>query len=232
MNPFKAVETLILGPPRLFVRTLDDFHTLVEIAADTNRRLDHIERLATEMTQQLAILVKLVSVLEQGGETVIAAAKRVDTVARDVMSIGDRLDAGPEVLQDVSTRFEEAAGQLQQRAKELAEQGAQVAATVPILQRAIEVAAPSIEGALSRLGQLVAGGQPARPPVPRDDDIGSATRPDAAGSPASSEPAGSASAGSAARSTSATAPAKAPARNAPSPRKPPAANREPAAGES
>src|SRR5919204_459726 len=66
MNPFKAIENIVLGPPRLFVRTLDDFHTLVEIADDTNKRLDRIERLAMEMTQQLAILVKLVGVLEQG----------------------------------------------------------------------------------------------------------------------------------------------------------------------
>jgi hypothetical protein len=169
MNPFKAVENLILGPPRLFVRTLDDFHTLVEIAADTNKRLDRIEHLAVEMTQQLAILVKLVSVLEQGGETVIAAAKRVDTVARDVMSLGDRIEAGPEALKDMGSRVEEVAGQiaaegrvLQQRAKELAEQGAEVAAAVPFLQRAMEVAGPSLESALSRLGQFVAPSQPAR----------------------------------------------------------------------
>jgi ABC-type transporter Mla subunit MlaD len=164
MNPFKAVENLILGPPRLFVRTLDDFHTLVEIAGDANRRLDRIEDLVTEMTQQLAILVKMVGLLQQGGETMIAAAKRVDTMARDVISIGDRVDASPDALKDVSVRVEEAAGQLQQRAKELAEQGAEVAAAVPILQRAMEVAGPSIEGALSRLGQLMAPPQASRAP--------------------------------------------------------------------
>jgi ABC-type transporter Mla subunit MlaD len=194
MNPFKAVESLILGPPRLVVRTLDDFHTLVEIAADANKRLDRIERLATEMTQQLAILVKLVSVLEQGGETVMAAAKKVDTVARDVMSIGDRLDAGPDALEDLSVRFEEAAGQLQQRAKELADQGAQVAATVPILQRAMEVAGPSLEGALSRLGQFVAGGQPPRAiaGAGRGDDAGSASPAAQTPAPPKSAPAKSA----------------------------------------
>lgn len=187
MNPFKVVENLILGPPRLFVRTLDDFHTLVEIAADTNKRLERVERLASEMTQQLAILVKLVTLLEQGGETMIAAAKRVDSVAREVMALGDRIDAGPETIKDVSTRFEEVAGQMQQRARELAEQGAEVAAAVPILQRAMEVAAPSLEGALSRLGQLVAQSQPERrPPVPPpaspDDTAGdeSARQPPAA----------------------------------------------------
>jgi ABC-type transporter Mla subunit MlaD len=224
MNPFKAIENIVLGPPRLFVRTLDDFHTLVEIADDTNKRLDRIERLAMEMTQQLAILVKLVGVLEQGGETMIAAAKRVDSVARDVMSLGDRLDAGPDALKDVSTRFEEAASQMQQRARELADQGAQVAATVPILQRAMEAAAPSIEGALSRLGQLMAPSQPGAATPPR------------AGTPAQATTTRAATPdGESARQPAKPAPpkpaARKPAARKPAAPKPPAPKPRPAAGE-
>jgi uncharacterized protein YoxC len=218
MNPFSLLEKAILGPPRLFVRTLDDFHTLVEIAGDTNRRLDRIETLVVEMTRQLAILVKLVSVLEQGGDTVIAAAKRVDTMARDVMSLGDRIDAGPDALKDMGSRVEEVARQiaaegtiLQQRAKELAEQGAEVAAAVPFLQRALEVAGPSLEGALSRLGQFVASSQPAR-------------------SAPAIEPASS-SAQEPARAEGST-PAEKPPAATPAARKRPAAPRKPAASKS
>jgi methyl-accepting chemotaxis protein len=161
MNPFKVLESIILGPPRLVLRTLDDLHNLVEVGSDMNRRLGHIERATGDIVRQLDLLLEIARLLERSGETVVLAAKRVDAMARDVITLGDRIDAAPDAIRDVGARFEDLAGQiaeegkiLQERAKEVADRGSEMAAAIPFLRQAMELAAP-LEGAMKGFGQAV-----------------------------------------------------------------------------
>jgi hypothetical protein len=154
MNPFKVLENVILGPPRLALRTLDDLHNLVEIGSDMNRRLGHIERATGDIVRQLDLLLEFARLMERSSETMIMAAKRVDGMARDIINIGDRIDATPDAIRDAGARFEELAAQIAREGKLMAERGAEMAAAIPFLKEALDLASP-LEGAVKSFGQAV-----------------------------------------------------------------------------
>ena len=126
MNP-------LLLPPRLALRALDDLHTIALAARDLNGRLEGLEQRADRIEAQL--------------ETAIEAALGIERRAAALL----------EVFERVETHADAAMAQAQlvtERAALVAESGAQVAAALPLLQRAIELSEP-LEGAVERLGRIV-----------------------------------------------------------------------------
>jgi hypothetical protein len=85
--------------------------------------------------------------IEARGEEAIATAERIDRQARAALRLARRVDQRVvEVLAASET--------ISERALEVAARGAEVAAALPLLQRALELAEP-LEGAVERFGRIV-----------------------------------------------------------------------------
>jgi hypothetical protein len=78
-----------------------------------------------------------------------------------MLALGERIELRGDALISLGERMEELGGQvlsqggvIEEAAREVAERGADVAAALPTLQRAVELAQP-LEGAVERVGRLV-----------------------------------------------------------------------------
>lgn len=130
-----------LLPSRLTLRTLDDLHTLATTAERAVDLLERLEARADRIEGQLDRLTALGSRLEQG--------------ARDINALGTQFEhLGDALLAEA--RSTQAVGH------EIAERGAEIAAALPLLQRALDLGEP-LEGVIERAGRIVdrlPGGKP------------------------------------------------------------------------
>jgi methyl-accepting chemotaxis protein len=137
---------LLLGP-RLTIRALDDFHTMAQAAGQLASTLEALDRRADRIETQLATVIDVARQIEARGEEAIATAERIDRQARAALRLARRVDQRVvEVLAASET--------ISERALEVAARGAEVAAALPLLQRALELAEP-LEGAVERFGRIV-----------------------------------------------------------------------------
>jgi hypothetical protein len=127
-----TLGTLLL-PPKLVLRALDDLHTIAVVAESLNGRLDRLEARAEEIQEQLGVAIDVAVAIERRGEEVIATVTKIDARVDDVIA---------------------QAALISERAQLVATTGAEVAAALPLLQRALELTEP-LEGAVERLGRVV-----------------------------------------------------------------------------
>jgi len=172
----------LLIPPKLLLRALDDLHLIAVAAHGLNGRLSGIEERADRIEGQIDTAIDAAVGIEKRGEEAIAAigkilklGKRVDDRAQALLSVIESLDARAaqilefgEQIDDRATallalgeRGELRAGEVMEQARNVSEvaaqvaaSGAQVAAALPLLQRAIELTEP-LEGTVERLGRIV-----------------------------------------------------------------------------
>ncbi len=130
MNPL--VDGLLL-PSKLALRTLDDLHTL---ATTAERAVTLLERLD-------------------------ARAARIEAQLDSGMALGRALEARAEQIADMGTQFDKLGDSLLAEARatqrvgtEIAQRGAEIAAALPLLQRALDLGEP-LEGAIERAGRIV-----------------------------------------------------------------------------
>jgi hypothetical protein len=123
----------LLVPPKLILRALDDLHKIAVVAESLNGRLDRLEARAEEIQEQLGVAIDVAVAIERRGEEVIATVAKIDSRVDDV------------IVQ---------AALISERAQLVATTGAEVAAALPLLQRAVELTEP-LEGAVERLGRVV-----------------------------------------------------------------------------
>lgn len=138
-------------PPKLVLRALDDLHVLAQAAG---RAMEVMERL----DRRGAAIVALGERIDERADALLALGERIDARADAILALGTSLSADGRALLDQGKV-------LQEHAAEVARRGADVAAALPALQRAVELGEP-LEGAVERLGRIVdrlPGGK--RPPL-------------------------------------------------------------------
>ncbi|MCW2998776.1 MAG: hypothetical protein JWN65_2325 [Solirubrobacterales bacterium] len=130
MNPLLAGLVL---PPKLALRALDDLHTLATTAATAVELLARLDARAERIEKQLDSGIALGHALEQRGMEIAAMGRQLD-------KLGDALMAEARSTQMVG--------------REIAVRGAEIAAALPLLQRALDLGEP-LEGAIERAGRIV-----------------------------------------------------------------------------
>jgi hypothetical protein len=130
VNPL--LEGLLL-PSKLMLRTLDDLHTLAVTAERAVDLLDRLDARATSIERQL--------------ETGIALGRDLERRGADIAALGGQFEhLGDALLTEA--RSTQAIG------AEIATRGAEIAAALPLLQRALDLGEP-LEGAIERAGRIV-----------------------------------------------------------------------------
>ncbi|WP_354701307.1 hypothetical protein DSM112329_01619 [Paraconexibacter sp. AEG42_29] len=130
MNPL--IDAVLL-PSRLALRTLDDLHTLATTAERAVDLLERLEAKADRIEGQLDVLTALGNRLERGASDITALGSQFE-------HLGDALLAEARSTQAVGA--------------EIAKRGAEIAAALPLLQRALDLGEP-LEGAIERAGRIV-----------------------------------------------------------------------------
>lgn len=130
VNPL--LEGLLL-PSKLALRALDDLHTL---ATTADRAVDLLERLDERAT-------RIEGQLDRG----IALGQQLERRGGDIAALGTQFEhLGDALLTEA--RSTQAVG------AEIAQRGAEIAAALPLLQRALDLGEP-LEGAIERAGRIV-----------------------------------------------------------------------------
>ena len=138
---------LLLLPPRLLMRALDDLHEIAVAARDIGPRLGTLQDRADSIEEQLGEAIEIARAIEARGREAIEMAERIDARALAILDLADRVDErASEIMAEAKI--------IQLTASEVALRGAQVADALPLLQRALEIAEP-LESTVERLGRLV-----------------------------------------------------------------------------
>lgn len=137
----------LLLPPRLLLRALDDLHLIALAARDIGPRLTTLQDRADSIEEQLGEAIEIAREIELRGREAIGMAERIDARAEAVLDLADRVDErASEIMAEAKV--------IQLTAAEVAVRGGEVAAALPLLQRALEIAEP-LDGTVKRLGRLV-----------------------------------------------------------------------------
>ena len=137
------MENPILIGPRLTIRALDDLHTIAQAAGQVATTLQALERRASRLEAQLDAAIALGRSIDTQGRAALGTVTQVDERLVEALAATEVISA---------------------RALQIAGQATELAAALPLLQRAIELAEP-LAGAAERLGRVVdrLPGPPARP---------------------------------------------------------------------
>ena len=155
-------------PTRVVGRALSDLGELARVARDVPSRLDDVQR-------RLDRALEVAETIDRRMERVLEIGERVDARAAAVLDLGERIDARGtamvelgEQLLEVGTLANERAVLMTETAHEVAVRGAEVAAALPTLERAVAIATP-LEGTVERLGRVVDRLPGSRVSKPADD---------------------------------------------------------------
>ena len=139
-------------PTRVVGRALSDLGDLARVAREIPSRLDDLQL-------RLDRALEVAETIDARMERALEIGERVDAHATAVLELGEQ-------LLEVGTVANEQAVLITESAREVAVRGAEVAATLPTLERAVALATP-LEGTVERLGRIVdrlPGSRAARPP--------------------------------------------------------------------
>ena len=129
------------------MRALDDLHMIAVAARDIGPRLTTLQERADSIEEQLGEAIEIAREIEARGREAIGMAERIDARAEAVLDLADRVDErASEIMAEAKV--------IQLTAAEVAVRGGEVAAALPLLQRALELAEP-LDGTVKRLGRLV-----------------------------------------------------------------------------
>jgi uncharacterized coiled-coil protein SlyX len=134
-------------PVRLAIRAADDLHTIAGMAQRVSVQIGELQNRADAVLEQLDAALRAALTIERMGQQMLALGERIELRGDALISLGERMEElGGQVLSQ--------GGVIEEAAREVAERGADVAAALPTLQRAVELAQP-LEGAVERVGRLV-----------------------------------------------------------------------------
>jgi hypothetical protein len=120
-------------PIDLAARALDDLGAIAGVARELPERLDALEARAEKVQEQLDRAVVI-------GETIADNSAAMVELGERMIVLGDTMVERSTVIADV--------------AKEVADRGGEVAAALPMLERAVAMASP-LEGTVERLGRAL-----------------------------------------------------------------------------
>ena len=128
-------------PARLARRAADDLGAIANIARELPARLDDLDARIEAMQTQLDRALTLGEAIESHGSAMV--------------DLGGRMEVHGEALLEIGAR--------------IADRGGEIAAALPMLERAVSMATP-LEGTVERLGRALdrlPGGRPRPPESPR-----------------------------------------------------------------
>lgn len=127
-------------PTRVIGRALSDLGDLARIAREVPSQLDDVQR-------RLDRALEVAETIDRRMERVLEIGERIDARADAVLELGEQ-------LLEVGTLANERAVLMTEAAREVAVRGAEVAAALPTMERAVAIAQP-LEGTVERLGRIV-----------------------------------------------------------------------------
>lgn len=127
-------------PTRMIGRALSDLGDLARIAREVPSQLDDVQR-------RLDRALEVAETIDRRMERVLEIGERIDARADAVLELGEQ-------LLEVGTLANERAVLMTEAAREVAVRGAEVAAALPTMERAVAIAQP-LEGTVERLGRIV-----------------------------------------------------------------------------
>ena len=146
--------SLPLVPAQLLLRALDDLHAVAVAAQDLGPRLDGLEDRFDRIEGEIEEAIGVARQIERRGTDVLGVGERflelgasIEQRAGAIVALGDSAEALVRAVLAEGERIEAAA-------LEVATTGAELAAALPMLQRAMEMTAP-LEGAVERFGRVV-----------------------------------------------------------------------------
>jgi hypothetical protein len=159
----KTVSVFTL-PIDLVGRALDDVGAIARVARELPERLDTLEARAEKVQDQLDRALALGETIADNSAAMVELGQNIEARGEAMIELGERMILlGNAVL--------ERSAVISDRAKEVADRGAEVAAALPTLERAVSMAAP-LEGTVERLGRALdrlPGGSGARNVTSRDE---------------------------------------------------------------
>jgi hypothetical protein len=146
VNVRDALGPIVL-PPRLALRALEDLHRIALAASTASRSIVELQDRFDIVSAQVEQATTLLARIESMGQRVVVLGEQIDARAGLLLDLGERFDlrAG-DILAE--------AGVMEERAREVAVAGAAIAAAIPLLERALQIAEP-LEGAAERVGRIV-----------------------------------------------------------------------------
>lgn len=127
-------------PTRVIGRALSDLGDLARVAREIPSKLDDVQR-------RLDRALEVAETIDHRMERVLEIGERIDARADAVLELGEQ-------LLEVGTLANERAVLMTEAAREVAVRGAEVAAALPTMERAVAIAQP-LEGTVERLGRIV-----------------------------------------------------------------------------
>jgi hypothetical protein len=146
MNPLDLVSPVTL-PLRLVIRAADDLHTMAVLAGRVSDQIADLQERSEVVIDGIESLLRLGATIEKLGERVVDLGEQIDVRAGSLLGLGERIESQAVEILGSGAAIENAA-------REVASRGAEVAAALPTLQKAIDLAMP-LEGAVERVGRLV-----------------------------------------------------------------------------
>jgi methyl-accepting chemotaxis protein len=148
-------------PARVVSRAVSDLGDLARAAQQVPDRLDAMDARAQAIEAQLDRALEVAEEIDRRVGAVLDIGERMDQRAAAILEMGERMDAHATAMLDLGERLlavgETANGHavvVAERAEQVATRGAEVAAALPTLERAVALAEP-LEGAVERLGRIV-----------------------------------------------------------------------------
>jgi small-conductance mechanosensitive channel len=135
-----SLADLVRLPPLALLRAFDDLHTLAQVGSELTRRMDELESRADDA-------VELLERLDSRADEILALGASIDARGQSIVELGEQLNT-------LGTEVHAQGVLIEQRAAEVAERGAELVATLPTLEAAVNLVTP-LEGAVERLGRMV-----------------------------------------------------------------------------
>jgi hypothetical protein len=139
--------SLITLPVDLISRALDDVGAIARVARELPDRLDTLEARADKVQEQLDRALTIGETIADNSAAMVELGQSIEARGEAMVDLGERMIVlGNAVL--------ERSVVISDRAKEVADRGADVAAALPVLERAVSMASP-LEGTVERLGRAL-----------------------------------------------------------------------------
>jgi hypothetical protein len=151
-------------PARLARRAVDDLGAIAGIARELPARLEALEARADRVQEQLDRALALGETVAANSAAIVELGQRIEARGESMIDLGERMiGLGDSVMAQSAV--------IADRAQEVADRGADVAAALPMLERAVSIATP-LEGTVERLGRALdrlPGGRPRTGDSPRPE---------------------------------------------------------------
>jgi glycerol-3-phosphate dehydrogenase len=142
------------SPQAVVGRAASDLAAIARMARAAPAQLDRILELGEEMAEIGRGVLEIAERLDQRADAALALGERLDARAAELLKLGRKMEKLGRRVDKRGAEIVNRSDELVASAATVAETGSELIATLPTLERAIEMASP-LEGAIDRVGRLV-----------------------------------------------------------------------------